>query len=110
MVGFIIGLALLVGGLWLLGVFNTFDTSDTSSTSSDSGRDVTISDCPAINRIVDSMAESDEDSIDKAIAVQVLGFDPNTTLPGDLRFYGGNARMAGCDIDIPIRYDYYDGY
>ncbi len=98
-VGFIIGLALLVGGLWLLGVF------DTSSTSSDSGRDVTISDCPAIQRIVDSMAGSDEDSIDKAIAVQVLGYGPTTTLPGNLGFYGGNARVAGCDIDIPIRYD-----
>ncbi len=69
--------------------------------------DVTASDCPAMQRVVDSMAGSDADTIARAVAVQVLGVDPSAEAPGTVRWRGANA-LNTCDIDIPS--SDYEGY
>jgi len=79
--------------------FGLFLAVGCAQTQTQGDYDVTASDCPAMQRVVDSMAGSDADAIARAVAVQVLGVDASVEAPGTVRWRGANA-LNTCDIDI----------
>ncbi len=108
----IAGVILMLGAFIVLqqGVFdstqiteNTYSQDDGDSRIDGRGMKtfdgVTASDCPAIQRVVDSMAGSDLTSTSMAVAVQVLNDDPTIVPPGGLA-HDGAVALLSCNIDV----------